>query len=282
MHGLLEERAHEMTRLKSLLIAGGALLFLIGALALLPPTPSHSQTPPAGFPVEVVNTTGKAVPTSAQGTTTVAGMVALAPDSTVGLASGAKVSIDLAGNTVQLGNSPTVALATNANTVQIGNTPTVGISPDANSVKISNTASSAAFVRDVDEGARQPYQGEATITLADNANVGMATLLTVPAGKRLVVEQVSARVTVPGGFQAVVFVETRVNNVPARHFLDVNFQPFSPFGLDRVSVTQLMKFYADPGTPVAVAIYMDSGLPPGLGGLQTVVASVSGYFVDVP
>src|SRR5438477_562075 len=60
---------------KILLMALGFSLLAI-ALGFLTSSPAPAQLPPPPVPVTVTNTTARPVPTSAQGTTTVAGSVA--------------------------------------------------------------------------------------------------------------------------------------------------------------------------------------------------------------
>jgi hypothetical protein len=245
-----------MAKHKNLLIAGSALLILAGALLFLPPSPSHSQgTTPDGFPVRIVNGGTTPVPTSVVGTATVAGTV----------------------QSQQSGNW-SVALAPETK---------IGLDPANNTVKVSNAPATAVFTRGVDDSARQVFQAEATITMADGATTGMARFLfannsqTVPAGKRLVIEDISARGSIPGGYGAAVHVLTRVDTRAARHFLVLNGQGYSPFGVDRVTSNQQVRVYADPGTNVDVVLALDSGIFGGLG-TDILTATISGYLVDVP
>jgi hypothetical protein len=269
-----------MVKVKNLLIAASVLVLLAGALALFPPSAGHTQTTVDGFPVKVVNVNSTAVPTSAQGTTTVAG--------TVGLAGGTKVGIDPASNSVNIANTPTVNIAPGAkltldpasSSINIGNTPTVGLSATANTVKVSNTATTPAFIRDADD-ARQAFQGEATVTMAAGATTATARVTTVPAGKRLVIEQITAvgAISLVGG-GGIATLQTRVDTRLARHFINLNLQAFSAFSSfsARPIASQLARIYADAGSNVDAFVTTDS--PVGAG--DVLIVSVSGYLVDIP
>jgi len=258
-----------MTKLKNLLLVAGVPAVLIGASTLMPPTPGHSQGAGLdGFPVQIVNQTAFPVPVRTMGATAVAGTI----------------QAQQSGNwNVSLGPDASVALKPGAK---------VGLDPEANGVKISNTPAAPAFVRSVDEGARQPFQGEAIVRMSDGNTAAAAPVLfanntqTVPAGKRLVIEQVAARAIMPlspfGGFAGVARIETNVEGRSARHFLPLEASGFNPGGLARSIATVPMRVYADPGTTVSAALSLDSPLFGAGSNLEALVVSISGYFVDVP
>ena len=81
-----------------------------------------------------------------------------------------------------------------------------------------------------------------------NALIGV-----VPAGRRLVIENVSARAILAGGTQYVTeaYLYTTVNGVTARHYLTI-----ARIGAN-ISIWQAgaqCKIYADPGTEVGIAV----------------------------
>src|SRR5437899_6396572 len=71
--------------------------------------------------------------------------------------------------------------------------PIAQAAPSPTNVNVVNTTASPVPVRDVDNPARQPFQAEAVGGFADGASTtGDITIGAVPAGKRLVIEYVSA------------------------------------------------------------------------------------------
>jgi hypothetical protein len=270
-----------MLKVKNLLIAASVLVLLAGALTLFPPSPGHTQTAELdGFPVKVVNGTTAPVPTSVLGTATVSGIV--------NLANGAKVGIDPANSSVNIANTPTVNIAAGSkltldptnSSVSIANTPTVALSATANSVRVSNTATTPAFVRNADD-ARQAFQADATVSVLNGATAASARLTTVPAGKRLIIEQISAIGAVSlvsaGG---IASVQTSVDNKQVRHFINLNLQAFSAFSSfsARPTADQLTRIYADPGTDVDAVVNLDNSV----GTSDVLQVSISGYLVDFP
>src|SRR5437899_11619632 len=79
---------------------------------------------------------------------------------------------------------PIAQAAPSPTNVNVVNTP---------NVNVVNTTASPVPVRDVDNPARQPFQAEAMGGFADGASTtGDIPIGAVPAGKRLVIEHVSA------------------------------------------------------------------------------------------
>jgi hypothetical protein len=274
-----EERFVSMVKHKNLLIAAGVLLVLISAASLIPPTPSHSQGTATGFPVEVVNLTGKPVPTSAQGTTTVGGTVQAQQNGnwSVGLATDAQVGIDPESNNVNVANTPNVNIA---------NTPIVGLVPTAN-LRINNTAATPVLTREVG-GNAQPFQGSASILMSSGATTGNASvpfgnnIFTVPAGKRLAIEQVTVRGHNLGFSAVLVAIETTVGGVTTRFFLPVNGQGFSPIGVDRFAASHQMRIFADPGTQVRFVATVEGGVFANINNVEIVAGSIAGKLEDLP
>jgi hypothetical protein len=200
------------------------LAALVAALTLAGPPPGNA-VPPA-HEVLVVNTPAQPVPTSAQGTTAVAGIV--------------------------------------------------GIDPSNNTVQLNSTA--PLLVRDVDNPASQPFQ-KTTSTVQSGTNVSTLTLATVPAGKRLVIEFISASGQVPLGQHVeswgVLTVAPPTGG--AQHELLVTAQPPAVIGDALFRTSQQVRLYADPGTSVQTIIRRNSGA-----GSATFLMTVSGHLVDVP
>jgi hypothetical protein len=148
-------------------------------------------------------------------------------------------------------------------------------------VGVTNTAASPVAVRDVDNPAKQPFQAEVVGGFADGASTtGDIIIATVPAGKRLVIEYVSASGAMLHD-QKVVRGEVAetLTLAPARWGIQ-----YTPQGSnadrtrDYFVATQPVRIYADPGS-ITCSAERDSvaGANP-----DSVTFTISGYFVDCP
>ena len=214
-----------MQKIGSRFLPAIGLAALVAALSLAGPPPS-SAVPPA-HDVTVVNTPAQPVPTSAQGTTLVAG--------------------------------------------------SVGIDPANNTVQLSST--SPLSIRDVDNPAFQPFQKTALLTQSPGTNASSLTIATVPAGKRLVIEFISASGQVPPGqhVESWPVMTVAPPTGGAQHELLVNAQPPAVIGDALFRASQQVRLYADSGSTVQTIIRRNSGA-----GSATYLMTVSGYLVDVP
>lgn len=136
----------------------------------------------------------------------------------------------------------------------------------------------AALVKDVNSPPSQPFAANSGVAgFPSGANAITVTLLTVPAGKRAVVEHVSCidflavgdnfvrmemRYTLGGVSQQHQFVHTRVGTslIPS---------------IDVWSLSQPVRLYADAGTTIQMAAIRRSGAGPG--GIE---CQISGHYVD--
>jgi hypothetical protein len=108
------------------------------------------------------------------------------------------------------------------------------------------------------------------------ATAGGFNMYTVPAGKRLVIENVSAQMRVLAGAFAVVSVHTTVGGNQAQ--AEVALAPQGTFGREsRFAATQNMRLYADPGTTVAISYARSVADTTG-----KLTLGFSGYLVDKP
>src|SRR5207244_1974961 len=145
-------------------------------------------------------------------------------------ASGGKVGIDPANNSVSINNLPPVQLAT--------------------------TATNPALVREVENIGRQAFQAEISVKVTDGATTGTGLLTfadgstKVPAGKQLLIKQVSAAAIAQGPTGLTANLVTTVGNRSARHFLTLQSVGFNIAGFNRMAGSQAMEVYADPGTQV--------------------------------
>jgi hypothetical protein len=141
-------------------------------------------------------------------------------------------------------------------------------------MKIKTDADNPVFVKDVDNPARQAFQQKLNFNLADGFSEVCMPIATVPAGKRLVIEYVSAKVTIPGGHKLrALNVFTNLNGDFAYHFLAP-----TPTGVfNEYVAAQQLRLYADPNTQVNICASRDNG-----DGIAPVQATISGYLVDLP
>jgi hypothetical protein len=234
-----------MTKIRNYLVTACGFVVLVGAVVLSSPITANSQKAKPSD-VNVVNTASNPIPTLAQGTTTIAGNVSVTNTPTVNLASGASVNVT---------NTPTVNLASGA------------------SIGINNTTANPVLVRSVDDAVRQIFQKQVDLIWADGT-YGQNTFFSVPSGKRLVIEHVSAIAHDLGQHPTMFRVTTFAGGQQVIHFLVSSSQGES--GRQFVA-SQQMRIYADPGTGVVVGA--DREFNTGTG---TATISVSGYLVDVP
>src|SRR5437870_2121818 len=157
-----DARRHTLSKFKNYTLTAAGLVIFALTIALLNAGQVQGDDLKS---VRVVNTTSDPVPTHAQGTTTIAGTVGFDPkNNLVGLAPGSGVCIN----------------------------------PSCNTVQVGNAADSPVLVRDVDNCARQPFQ-QMRIMSFSHGSASASTTISVPEGKRLVIEYVSADARFPAG-----------------------------------------------------------------------------------
>lgn len=169
----------------------------------------------------------------------------------------------------------------NTPSVNVTNTPTVnaqqsgvwsvGIAGTA-AVHVVNESDSPVLGRDVDEPARHPLQRG--VQLASAAGQGTATAeFTVPANNRLVIEYVSARISLTEGHLHWFSVRTAAGDSTGTHF----FAPMSIPNLpDFYTISQQTRLYAGPGTTVTIEARRTINF-----GADSGSAGISGYLVDM-
>jgi hypothetical protein len=220
-----------------------SLLVPIAIIALLLASGRSTVTAaptPPTTPVLVTNTTSQPVPTAAQGTTSVSGTVGISGTPTVGLAAGSQVAI-------------------------------------------TNALTSPVPTRDVDGPAMQPFNYYATLDFSPGFAAAGALdpqPFTVPPGKRLIIEFVSAFAQVPGG-QHVIFGRIDTSQATANLiYLTMEhsatfFQAGNP--VEGFVSTHPIFTVLEPNTQVSPTAARDSGT--GAGFLQVHIA---GHYVDIP
>jgi len=145
-------------------------------------------------------------------------------------------------------------------------------------------------VRDLDNPARRPFQVEVQRQLRIPIAEGRESIQVadVPAGRRLVIEHISFRVSsleavTPGShqtrFQIFAALLTKADTVAANHELLVTRTDFGIASSNTAS--QPIRAYADGGTPVFIRI---GGQPEGNGSTAVSITNltISGYLVDQP
>lgn len=185
--------------------------------------------------------------------------------------------------TVNIGNSPAVAIASMPS-VTIGGTPTVGLAPDANAVVVGNTADSPAMVRDADASLRTPYKKSMGGMISDHNVSAFMTVLTVPAGKRFVLEGISAAAGLPAGQKVLIRIQLDDDGFDqdATFVMPMMHQGFvagaGAFGQEEAYAgSEHIKVVMRASGQIIAHVYRDSTV--GLGEFDVMVA---GYFEDAP
>jgi len=132
-------------------------------------------------------------------------------------------------------------------------------------------------VCDVDSPAKQPFQAAVEINLPAGTG-GQNGFVTVPKGKRLVIEYASGEGFLPAGQKCLFSVITSLAGqaTGTRHYLDSD--ALGKFGApDYFRAGQVVRLYADSGTTVMLRADRDIAAGDGL-----VRMSISGHLVDVP
>ncbi len=171
---------------------------------------------------------------------------------------------------------PTLATGTTpiSGSVSIAGTPSV-----TGTITVGNPTSSPVPVRAVDNPANQAFQAEDVLTLdagvSNNIIVGPA----VPAGKRLVIEHVSATGLLPAGAKLLrAEIGASLNGSFVFHRL-VPALDGSIGTIDVFAMSTPMRMYADGGTSLHLLAVRDAF---SIGSPASVDFSVSGYLVDMP
>ncbi len=156
-------------------------------------------------------------------------------------------------------------------TVGIAGTPTVALA-----------AGGPLDTRDADRSARQPFHVRGIFSMGAGEPDQAVTVFSVPAGKRLVVEHVSAFLGVPDGQKVLFGIATRLGGMLEIHSLVAQEQGVFPqvLGLGAKATfvaSQPSRFYADSSTEVIVSVARTSTTGTAAGSMV-----VSGHFVDLP
>jgi len=163
---------------------------------------------------------------------------------------------------------PTAAVGTTqvAGTVSVSSLPSLTLAAGS-SVQVGNTVA----VRDTDNPARHPFEADVDVAILDTFGGNNATLATVPSGKVLVVEHLSAVAFLPPGqkFSAGV----NIDFVRTHHLVSTARGAFG--GNELFEISQPIRLYVGPGSSLNVRVDRDTG-----SGAGQARFTVSGYLVD--
>ena len=161
--------------------------------------------------------------------------------------------------------------------VNIAKMPTIGIDTSRNTVQVGNTTASPVLVRDVDNPARQPFQAGVNVTLNQPTAAFVQTVAIVPAGKRLVIEYVSAIADVPVDQKVVISVlcQNLSASRAVSHVFPVTPQGTFPGPIDRLVASESTRIYVEPEDSVNFIVNRNSAA-----GTANCLFSISGYLVD--
>jgi hypothetical protein len=181
---------------------------------------------------------------------------------------------------------------TSANPVPVAlqGTPSVGLDPQHSTVRVASSLIDPLEIRDVSDGLKAVVQASADVSIGDGATEGLATLYTVPEGKRLVIEQVSASGSIESQSvpdrNMLFAIETVAGGTSKWHALitskdgafSVVVSPEESTTFVYFTASQPMRVYADPGTKVYVHVRRSYIYGP----MASAGMTISGYLVDLP
>jgi len=127
----------------------------------------------------------------------------------------------------------------------------------------------------VAKAAAEPFQQELDLTIGA-ANGATYASITVPSGKRLVIEYLSLFGSLSAGQKLNVSVVTMVSGIRASYRPQLSTQDAGD-GTISVSGSQVMRVYADAGTVVSFNALRNSS-----SGTCPLTVSISGHYITVP
>jgi hypothetical protein len=152
-------------------------------------------------------------------------------------------------------------LAEAAKDVNVVNQPTVTVD-----------STQPVNVRDVDSPGRTPFQVSHFLVM-DSATQSTETTFSVPAGKRLIIEFVSAITILPETQKLLLLLRHDAGTVP---FAAIPLQLVGRFAdSDEYASSQLVRLYAEPESTLTIFAYRNE-----IGGGVQIVVTVVGHLVD--
>jgi hypothetical protein len=145
------------------------------------------------------------------------------------------------------------------------------------SVTVGNTSAQPVPTRSADDPALQPVQRTGLLLIDPGEQIEDQTLFTVPAGKRLVIEEASVRATLFGGVsQAMVFLRSSGGGFGGHYVPLTSLGILDGFGTVLVG-TEVLNGYADAGTGVDASVTLNTA--GGSGG--RIEVTLAGHLVDL-
>ena len=144
-------------------------------------------------------------------------------------------------------------------------------------VRVVNPATAPVLTLDAPT---QVLQREIDLSFANDISIITdKTLSTVPAGKKLVIENASVFGTIPQGQKVVaVLLRTTVNSFTIDHPIPIQQQQDFPAGSSTLSLANAsLRLYATAGTTIKVSAIRNT-----TGGVADVKVAISGYLVNAP
>lgn len=171
---------------------------------------------------------------------------------------------------------PTTTVGTTL--VAVRGTPSVNVA--SGTIRVANASTNPVQVQNVND-ATNPYEQRLVITINPGNQQNNGAFTNFPAGKRLVIEHISASATVPSGQKITAYFTSSVTTSVGGfggglNFLVMQFQgtyPLSTGPVDIFNATQPMRIYTDTA-PILIGNRTD------ITGSATVDATISGYVVN--
>ena len=161
--------------------------------------------------------------------------------------------------------------------VFVAGNPTVGLHPDFNKVVVANDPSAPAMIRDVDARHREPFKLSKSVLVTPGNFSTMTDFLTVPNGKRFVLEGVSAHAVLPAGEKMLIAVHaTEPLALPVTVFVPLAHQGTFSSG-DHYLGTEAFTLSVASGGGLTATAARDT-----LASTVFAEITVVGYFEDVP
>jgi hypothetical protein len=155
-----------------------------------------------------------------------------------------------------------------------------GAQSGATNVVVTNTPAQPVPMRDMDNPAKQPFHFTAPLT----TNIAFANVnVPVPAGKRLVIEQISAAVHLLGsqGSFPSASVRATTGGVEAYAWVPMTYVGIGDNGFDYFAMHQV-RLYADGGTNAVLTLFKSRDINNLYTGTVGGTISITGYLVNIP
>ena len=173
----------------------------------------------------------------------------------------------------------------NTPNVNVVNVPTVGIDATNNLVRLPNTPADPLAVTVVGDAVRRPFQAGVNVNITPGGNADFAQI-EIPAGKRLVIEDVSVVTFQPVGQGLLLNFVTGFEDLVAAAGQD-EFETHNVIlvsqglfnGLERSVAHQKMLVFAERLFGFGIMVQMSRGSPTGSAGARV---TFSGYIEDLP